>query len=96
MNMMRPKVPSVRPKDRLKEWKLFVGDTVEVIGGPRDVGKRGEVVDIVHKINSVLVKDCRLNIKHFKPSPLYPKGGRLQKEMPIHYSQVQVIDPAIE
>ncbi|KAL2911519.1 39S ribosomal protein L24, mitochondrial [Polyrhizophydium stewartii] len=94
-NFLKRKLPNIHPRDRIDEWKIFKGDTVQIVAGPRDVGKQGKVVEVVHKLNSVVVEDCRLGIKHIKPNPLYPKGGRIQKEMPIPVHQVQVVDPTI-
>eukprot|EP00842_Homolaphlyctis_polyrhiza_P002109 jgi/Hompol1/289/HPOL_005289-RA len=94
-NFMRPKRPSLHPKDLIKEWRIFKGDLVQIVAGDKDVGKQGRVIDVVKELNSVVVEDCRLGIKHVKPNPMYPKGGRIQKEMPIHVSHVQLIDPTI-
>ena len=30
-----------------------------------------------------------------KPNPFYPKGAKITKETPIHYSNVQLVDPTI-
>ena len=46
-------------KDALRgfrRWKLFVGDTVEIIKGQKDVGKRGKIVEVrKDKINPLVI-----------------------------------------
>ncbi|KAI8929851.1 translation protein SH3-like domain-containing protein [Entophlyctis helioformis] len=94
-NMMRRIQPNIHPKNQIKQWTLFKGDLVQIVGGNKDVGKQGRVLEVITELNSVVVEDCKLGIKHIKPNPLYPKGGRIQKEMPIHHSHVELVDPTI-
>jgi large subunit ribosomal protein L24 len=95
-NLMFKKITNTHPKDLIKTFKLFVGDTVQVTGGRRDVGKIGTILDIVKKRNLVVVKDVAMQVKHMKPNPFYPKGDKILKETPIHYSNVQLVDPSIQ
>ncbi|EGF76493.1 hypothetical protein BATDEDRAFT_92666 [Batrachochytrium dendrobatidis JAM81] len=94
-NFLKPKQPNIHPRNQLKEWHLFKGDMVQIVGGEKDVGKQGKVLEVIKQLNSVIVEDCKLGVKHVKPNPFYPKGGRIHKEMPIHYTQVQLVDPTI-
>ncbi|KAJ3012879.1 Plastid ribosomal protein L24 [Thoreauomyces humboldtii] len=93
-NFMRPKPPKIQEKDRVKNWKIFVGDKVEVIGGMKDVGVQGKVVEVLKDLNAVIVEGVNLGFKHIKPSPEYPKGQRIRKEMHVSYTNVQLVDPA--
>ncbi len=77
------------------KMKIKKGDKVIVITG-KDKGKSGEVIKVFPVKNKVLVKDVNLVVKHFKPSQALPEGGRFSKEMPIHASNVQIMDPRLE
>jgi large subunit ribosomal protein L24 len=69
------------------------GDTVMVIAGD-DAEKTGKVLRVVTKSNRVVVEGINRVWKHVKPSRQYPQGGRIQKEAPIHLSNVLPVDPA--
>jgi large subunit ribosomal protein L24 len=45
-----------------------------------------------HKANTALVEGLRINKKHSKPSTAAPQGGILEKEGPIHLSNLMLID----
>jgi large subunit ribosomal protein L24 len=68
------------------------GDTVMVIAG-EDRGKTGEVLTVYPNDNKVLVQGVNRVYRHLRPSRQHPQGGRIQKEMPIHISNVQPVDP---
>jgi large subunit ribosomal protein L24 len=68
------------------------GDMVAVIAGD-DKGKVGEVMRVDPKTNKVLVQGINRVYRHLRPSRQHPQGGRIQKEMPIHLSNVLPVDP---
>jgi large subunit ribosomal protein L24 len=68
------------------------GDTVVVVAG-KNKGKSGEVLRVLPKAEKVLVAGVNVVTKHVKPSQQNPQGGRIQKEAPIHISNVMVADP---
>jgi large subunit ribosomal protein L24 len=68
------------------------GDTVVVIAG-KNISKTGEVIRVDVRRGRVLIKGINRVWKHVKPSRRYPKGGRIQKEMPINISNVLPVDP---
>jgi len=68
------------------------GDTVMVIAGD-DKGKVGEVLRVDPKAGKVLVQGVNRVYRHLRPSRRHPQGGRIQKEMPIHISNVLPVDP---
>jgi large subunit ribosomal protein L24 len=68
------------------------GDMVKVIAG-EDVGKVGEVLRVYPKDDKVLVQGVNRVYRHLRPSRQNPQGGRIQKEMPIHISNVLPVDP---
>ena len=68
------------------------GDTVVVIAG-KDKGKKGTVTKVFTKTNKVLVEGVNVITKHQKPSAINPQGGIINKEAPIHISNVMPVDP---
>ena len=46
--------------------KIKKGDTVRIIAGD-DKGKTGEVLQVLPKVNKVIVKDCKVAKKTVKP-----------------------------
>ena len=71
--------------------KIKKGDQVIVITG-RDKGKTGEVTKAMPKENKVLVSVINLVKRHTKPTQ-ENAGGIISKELPIHVSNVALIDP---
>ncbi len=69
------------------------GDKVMVLAG-EDRGKTGEVLRVDTKNSKVLVQGVNRVYRHMRPSRQYPQGGRIQKEMPIHLSNVLPVDPS--
>ncbi|CEN23452.1 50S ribosomal protein L24 [[Clostridium] sordellii] len=68
------------------------GDTVVVIAG-KDKGKKGTVTKVFTKTNKVLVEGINVITKHQKPTAVNPQGGIINKEAPIHISNVMPVDP---
>ena len=69
------------------------GDTVLVISG-NDKGRTGEVKQVMPRENRVVVEGVNLRWKHRRPSQQNPKGERVQRETPIHASNVKRVEPA--
>ena len=68
------------------------GDKVIVIAG-NDKGKTGLIKEALHDNDRVIVDGINLRWRHKKPSQQNPKGERVQRESPIHVSNVMHIDP---
>ena len=68
-------------------------DTVLVIAGDHR-GARGKVLRVDPKRSLVVVEGVNMVFRHVRPSRKNPRGGRLQKEAPIHLSNVLPYDPA--
>lgn len=69
------------------------GDTVIVLAG-KDKGKRGKVQAVDPKNQKVTVEGVNVVKRHTKPRPpSFPQGGILDKNLPIHISNVMVVDP---
>ncbi len=67
-------------------------DTVVVIAG-NFKGKQGKVLKVFPEKNRVIVEGVNVVKRHTRPSQKNPQGGIMQKEAPIHASNVMVIDP---
>jgi len=81
----------VLQKDQIDHWKLLKGDEVYVNMG-KDKGKTGTILKVFRKHNKMLVKGVNKAKKAIKSTESF-KGGIFQKEMPIHYSNLQLMDP---
>ena len=83
------------PRTKNKQKKLHVkkGDNVKVIAG-NDKGKEGRVLAVFPKRDRVLVEGINMRIHHEKPTQQNPQGGRMEREAPVHVSNVMVIDPS--
>ena len=73
--------------------KIRKGDEVIVIAG-RDKGKRGTIA--LRKDDShVLIEGVNVVKKHTKPNPMKgTTGGKIEKSMPIHQSNVAIFNAA--
>ena len=71
--------------------KLKKGDKVIVTTG-KDKGKTGEITTVFPKENKVVVGGVNVVKRHTKPSQ-ESAGGIISKEMPIHVSNVALVDP---
>ena len=72
--------------------KLRKGDTVQVLCG-NDKGKRGEVLQVLPKVEKVIVKGVNVRKKHVKPRKQGEEGGIIPVECPIHSSKLGVVCP---
>ena len=68
-------------------------DTVEVIAGDHR-GARGKVLRLDWDRGMVVVEGVNMVYRHVRPTRRNPQGGRVQKEAPIHISNVLPYDPA--
>lgn len=80
-------VAGARPKLKIKK-----GDRVIVLSG-RDKGKRGDVLKVMPAESRVIVQGVNIVKRHTKPSQA-GGGGIVEKEAPIHVSNISHIDPA--
>ncbi len=72
--------------------KVKKNDSVLVISG-NDRGKKGKVLKVFPKVNKIIVEGVNLIKRHTRPTQQMPQGGIIQKESPIHMSNVKVIAP---
>ena len=72
--------------------RIKKGDHVVVTAG-KDKGKRGDVVSVAG--DKVIVSNVNLVKRHTKPNPqLGQPGGVIEREAPIHISNVMLFNPA--
>jgi large subunit ribosomal protein L24 len=71
--------------------KIKKGDTVKVITGASK-GATGEVLKALPKTNQVIVEGVNLVKKNLKPTQANPDGGAIEKEAPIHVSNVSFVE----
>jgi len=72
--------------------RIRKGDQVVVISG-KDKGKRGEVVRVAG--DKVVVSNINVVKRHTKPNPqIGQPGGVIEREAPIHVSNVMLFNPA--
>ncbi|MGD9638215.1 MAG: 50S ribosomal protein L24 [Alphaproteobacteria bacterium] len=75
----------------MNKMKVKKGDEVLVLCG-KDKGRKGEVLRSLPSERKVLVKGVNVVKRHTKPTQTSP-GGIITKELPIHVSNVSLIDP---
>lgn len=71
--------------------KIKKGDKVKVITGFYK-GSTGEVLKALPKTNQVIVEGVNLVKKNLKPTQANPDGGAIEKEAPIHVSNVAFME----
>jgi large subunit ribosomal protein L24 len=69
------------------------GDTVVVVAG-KERGKRGRVLRVLPEKNRVVVERINMIKKHQRPTQKLRQGGIIEREGPIHLSNVMLVDPA--
>jgi large subunit ribosomal protein L24 len=68
-------------------------DNVIVVAG-KDRGKRGRVLKVLPEKNRLIVEGVNIIKRHTKPNPSRNiKGGLVEREAPLHASNVQVVCP---
>ena len=73
--------------------RIRKNDTVVVLSG-KDRGKRGRVIEVLPKAAKVRIEGVNKIKRHTKPNPQRNvKGGIVEREHPIHVSNVAMIDP---
>jgi large subunit ribosomal protein L24 len=75
----------------MNKLKIKKGDRVKVITGGSK-GKVGDVLKVFPDDSKLIVSGVNLVKKHTKPTQ-NSEGGIVQKELPIHISNVSHVDP---
>lgn len=67
-------------------------DTILIISGD-EKNKRGRVLDVSPKKGKILVEKINIIKRHMKPSKKYTQGGIIEKEAPLHRSNMMLVCP---
>jgi large subunit ribosomal protein L24 len=71
--------------------KIKSGDTVKIIAGDHK-GTTGKVSKVLREANKAIVEGVNMVSRHTKPSAKNPQGGIVQKEAPIHISNLSLVE----
>lgn len=91
------------PRKSNKQRKLHVkkGDSVMLnktitsassAGDDREKGYTGKVLRVFPERERVIVEGVNMRVFHEQPSQANPEGGRIEREAPIHASNVNPVD----
>lgn len=78
----------------MKQGRTYLkkDDQVEVIAG-KDKGRVGKVLKVVPEDNQAIVERINMIKRHTKPTEMNQQGQIVEKEAPIHVSNLQLICP---
>jgi large subunit ribosomal protein L24 len=74
-----------------KKLHIKKGDTVVVIAG-NNKGKKGRVLEVITEKERALVEGVNMMKKSTKPNAKSPQGGIIEKEAPVHISNLMLFD----
>ena len=80
-------------KDNRVKMHVKKGDTVYVVSG-KEKGKTGKVLKVLRHKDQALVEKLNIVKRHQKPNQANPTGGIVEKEAPIHISNLMLFDEA--
>jgi large subunit ribosomal protein L24 len=70
--------------------KLRKGDRVVVLSG-KDIGKEGEITRVIPERRMVIIDGINVARKHQRATRSTMQGGIIDKDMPIHASNVALL-----
>ena len=73
--------------------RIRKGDKVQVLAG-KDKGKTGKVISVFPDGGRALVEGINMMKKCFRKSQQHPQGAIIPQEVPIHLSNLTLLDPA--
>jgi len=68
------------------------GDTIQVISG-NDRGRRSTVLSVLKDRGRIIVEGVNMRKHHTRPTSRDPQGGIVEREDPIHVSNVMIVCP---
>ena len=72
--------------------RIKKNDNVIVVAG-NDKNKTGKVLKVFPKVKRLIIEGINIRKRHTKPSQKSQQGGIVEKEAPIHVSNVMIVDP---
>jgi large subunit ribosomal protein L24 len=76
----------------LIKTRIKKNDIVQVISG-KSKGKQGKVLKVDREKGRIFVEKVNFIKRHLRPSAVHRQGGIIEKEGPIHISNVMLICP---
>lgn len=78
----------------MKKLKIKKGDIVRVIAGADRTkdNNTGRVLSVDPDKMRVVVEGINIRSRHMRPTQAHPEGRIAKMEMPIHYSNVMLLD----
>lgn len=76
----------------MAKMKIKKGDEVIVLAG-KSKGQKGTVTKAMPTLQKVVVSGVNVATRHQRPSQMNPQGGIVKQDMPIHVSNVALLDP---
>jgi large subunit ribosomal protein L24 len=76
--------------NKMTKFKIKSGDTVRVIAGDHK-GTEGNVIKVLKDKNKAIIEGVNMVKKHTKPSAQSPQGGIVEKEAPMHLSNLSLL-----
>lgn len=73
--------------------KLKKGDRVVVLSG-KDIGKEGEITRMIREREMAIVDGVNVAKKHQRATSATMQGGIIDKDMPIHISNLALLCPS--
>jgi len=89
---MLRKIKFTGKKNNHARCHIKKGDMVKVIAG-KDKGKSGRVLRVILKKDRAIVEHVNMIKRHTKPTQANPQGGIVEKEAPIHWSNLMLECP---
>jgi len=75
------------------KFHVHRGDTVQVISGANK-GASGAILEVIPRKNQVIIEGVRMIKKHQRKTQDQPNGAIINREGPIHISNVKLIEKA--
>lgn len=72
--------------------RIRKGDKVIVIAGAAK-GRSGEVLRVLPMADKAVVQGVAIGKRHTKPKGMGQQGGIVEREMPVHLSNLALLDP---
>ncbi|EAN32380.2 ribosomal protein L24 [Theileria parva strain Muguga] len=93
----KPLVEKRQPRrvDLAKCLNMQVGDLVQVLHG-QDKDRQGVILKIFHKKNQVIVENCNMRETFWNPVFDGKKPSLITQEMPIHVTNISLVDPVMK
>ena len=79
-------------KNKTTKVHVRKGDTVIVIAGDSK-GKEGKISKVLVSENKAIVEGLNMVKRHLKPTATKPQGSIVEKEAPIHASNLRLKEP---